>query len=102
MLIIFTAHHNLENLRKLELLYWLSCALINKLIKPNLLQLLFHCNGQNNAFIPKVQTKVKTLPSPADVSATLLPTAERELWGLKLWQVVGIFLTGTIVIGKDI
>ena len=51
-------------------------------------------------FIPELKTKIRTALVIAD--PTTIPAVERQLWGLRLWQVVGLFFLGTIVLGKGL
>ncbi|KAM7432448.1 hypothetical protein ABFA07_017137 [Porites harrisoni] len=55
------------------------------------------CFAQNNndVFIPT--PKVKTL-EPRLTSTTPLPVTEKNLWGLRLWQVMALALFATIVL----
>lgn len=57
------------------------------------------CFAQNNkdVFIPT--PKVKTL-EPRLTSTTPLPVTEKNLWGLRLWQVMALALFATIVLSK--
>ena len=56
------------------------------------------CSAQNNdVFIPS--PKVKTL-EPKPTASTPLPVTEKNLWGLRLWQVVGLAFVATILLSE--
>lgn len=50
---------------------------------------------ENDIFIPS--PKVKSL-EPEPTTSTPIPVTERDLWGLRMWQVVGLALVATILL----
>ncbi|XP_068674774.1 transmembrane inner ear expressed protein-like [Montipora foliosa] len=53
------------------------------------------CFAQNNdLFIPPA--KVKTL-APKPTTSTPIPVTEKNLWGLRMWQVVGLAFVATVL-----
>lgn len=56
------------------------------------------CFAENDGvFLPA--PKVKIL-EPRITTPTLLPVTERDLWGIRLWQVVGLAFVGTILLSE--
>ena len=56
------------------------------------------CYAQNDdVFLPT--PKVKTL-EPSVATPTPLPVTERNLWGIRLWQVVGLAFVATVILSK--
>ncbi|KAL9957158.1 hypothetical protein ACROYT_G038762 [Oculina patagonica] len=54
------------------------------------------CHAQSDdVFLP--EPKVKTL-EPSVTTPTPLPVTERDLWGIRLWQVAGLAFVATIVL----
>ncbi|XP_022800005.1 uncharacterized protein LOC111337888 [Stylophora pistillata] len=53
------------------------------------------CLGQNDVFLPSPM--VKTL-QPEVGTSTPLPVTERNLWGMRLWQVAGLAFVSTVVL----
>ena len=51
----------------------------------------------DDVFLPA--PKVKTI-EPSITTPTLLPVTERDLWGIRLWQVVGLAFVATILLSE--
>ncbi|XP_032227079.1 transmembrane inner ear expressed protein [Nematostella vectensis] len=48
----------------------------------------------DSAYLPVLKTKIV---GPIDPTPTPLPATEQAMWGLRMWQVLGLLLTGTVV-----